>query len=66
MLVEVILELREKISFVEKGEMNDLWKWDGMLGLGETFALIPNMMYVSREEGTQANTHQREPEKARK
>jgi len=30
-----------------------------MLGQGETFALIPNMMYVSREEGTQANTHQR-------
>ena len=42
--------------------MNDLWKWDGILGLGETFALIPNMMYVSREEGTQVNTHQRKPE----
>jgi len=33
-----------------------------MLGQGETFALIPNMMYVLREEGTQANTHQRKPE----
>ena len=43
--------------------MNDLRKWDGMLGQGETFALIPNMMYVSREEGTQANTRQRKPEK---
>jgi len=41
--------------------VNDLWKWEGMLGQGETFALIPNMMYVSREEGTQANTHQRKP-----
>jgi len=39
--------------------MNDLWKWDGMLGQGETFALIPNTMYISREEGTQANTLQK-------
>jgi len=41
--------------------MNDLWKWEDMLDQGETFALIPNMMYVSREEGTQANTHQGKP-----
>ena len=41
--------------------MNDLWRWDGMLGLGETFALIPNTMYVSSEEGIQANTHRRKP-----
>jgi len=32
-----------------------------MLGQGETFAVIQNMVYVSREEGTQANTHQRKP-----
>jgi len=41
--------------------MNDLWKWEGMLVQRETFAPIPNMMYVSTEEGTQANTHQRKP-----
>jgi len=41
--------------------MNDLRKWKGMLGQGEAFTLIPNMMYVSREEGTQAKTHQRKP-----
>jgi len=41
--------------------MNDLWKWEGILGQGEAFASIPNVMYVSREEGTQANAHQGKP-----
>ena len=33
---------------MRKGKWNDLWKWKGNQGQGETEALIPNMMYMSR------------------
>ena len=42
-----------------------MWKWKGKQGQGETEAMIPNMMYMSREQRTQANTHQKGEEKGR-
>ena len=32
--------------FVERERMGEFWKWDGIPGQGETFALIKNMMYL--------------------
>ena len=42
-----------------------VWEvWKGTYQAKEKLALIPNMMYMLREKGTQVNTHQKEPRKA--